>query len=145
MPAVTEIVGSFSWTAVLSVQITFLDGGRGVEILAGGVVRGDEIIEANKAIYGNRNLPLLRYQIVDKSCCTEYALTAGDIETIAELDTVASLTNPKIVIAIVESIRLEFSLTELWQAHLQDCPFKTKSFRDRKSANHWIAENADYT
>lgn len=143
VPAVMEVVGSFSGTAILSVQITFLESGRGVEILAGGIVRGDEIVEVNKAIYGKRNLALMRYQIVDKSSCTEYALTADHIEAIAELDKAASLINPNIVIAIVESIRLQFSLTELWQAHLKDCPFKTKSFRDRKSANQWILENAE--
>lgn len=126
----------------MGIRINILERGRGVEVLAEGVVRGQDIIDAHKFIYDERYLKRQRYQIVDKSACTEYAVTADDIDAIAELDRKASRVNPDIVIAVVESRGLEFSLTELWQAHLAECTFLTKSFRDRESAIQWISENA---
>lgn len=126
----------------MGIRIDILEQGRGVEVLAEGVVRGQDIIDAHKFIYDERYLKRQRYQIVDKSACTEYAVTADDIDAIAELDRKASRVNPDIVIAVVESRGLEFSLTELWQAHLAECTFLTKSFRDRESAIQWISENA---
>ena len=129
----------------MSTQLTILEGGRGVEILAGGIVRGDELIEAIKANYTERNLPLLRYQIIDKSCCTQLNLTADDIDTIASLDKAASLANPKLVRAVIDSIKLQCNPTDLWQAHRKDFWIRTESFQDRESATRWILENTDHT
>ena len=119
----------------MSIQLTILEGGRGVEMLAGGTVRGDGLIEAIKANYAERNIRLLRYQIIDMSCCTELSLTADDINTIASLDKAASLANPKLIRAVIDSIKPKFDLIDLWQAHLKGRWIKTESFRDRDSAN----------
>jgi len=126
----------------VGIQINLLEDGRGVEVLAEGVVQGREIIDAHKRIYDERYLKRQRYQIVDKSACTEYAVTAEDIDAIAKLDRKASIVNPDIVIAVIEARGLQFSLTELWQAHLAECRFLTKSFRDRETAVKWISKNA---
>lgn len=126
----------------MGVRINILEDGRGVEILAEGVVHGREVIDAHKRIYDERYLKRQRYQIVDKSACTEYAVTAEDIDAIAKLDRKASIVNPDIVIAVIEARGLQFSLTELWQAHLAECTFLTKSFRDRETAVKWISKNA---
>lgn len=126
----------------VGIQINLLEDGRGVEVLAEGVVEGREIIDAHKRIYDERYLKRQRYQIVDKSACTEYAVTAEDIDAIAKLDRKASIVNPDIVIAVIEARGLQFSLTELWQAHLAECTFLTKSFRDRETAVKWISKNA---
>jgi len=126
----------------VGIKINILENGRGVEVLAEGVVQGWEIIDAHTRIYDERYLERQCYQVIDKSACTEYAVTADDIDAIAALDRKASIVNPDIVIAVIEAKALKFSLTELWQAHLAECTFLTKSFRDRQSAVEWIAENA---
>ena len=126
----------------MGIQVHILEDGRGVEVLAEGIVQGRDIIDAHQKIYDEGHLRRQRYQIVDKSACTEYAVTADDIDLIAELDRKASIINPDIVIAVTEARGLQFSLTELWQAHLAECTFLTKSFRDRETAMKWIAENA---
>lgn len=126
----------------VGIKVNILEDGRGVEVLAEGVVHGRDIIDAHEKIYDEDCLRRQRYQIVDKSACTEYAVTADDIDSIAELDRKASVINPNIVIAVIEARGLQFSLTELWQAHLAECTFLTKSFRDRETAMKWIAENA---
>jgi len=125
----------------MGVEIKFSGNGVGVELHAFGVVHGREIIKANIEIYHPKHLRKQKYKIIDKSKCTEYNVSAKDIEFIAELDKEASLLNPRLLIAIIESKSLQFSLTGLWQAYVEGCGFNTKSFRDRHSALDWIAEN----
>jgi len=126
----------------VGIEVIRLDDGTGVEIRAEGEVRGADIIAAHADIYDQRYLARQRYQIVDKTRCTEYDVSASDIERIAQLDRDASEVNPHIRIAIVESHSLQFSLTELWQAHLASCPFVTKAFQDRDAALAWLAQDA---
>lgn len=126
----------------MGIEVIRLDNGEGVEILAEGVVHGADIIAAHAEIYDPRYLARQRYQIVDKTRCTEYDVSASDIERIAQLDRDASEINPHIKIAVIESRRLQFSLTELWQAHLASCPFATKAFEDRDAALAWLAQDA---
>lgn len=126
----------------MGIKVNRLDGGKGVDIRAEGVVHGAEIIAAHAQIYDQRYLARQRYQIVDKTRCTEYDVSASDIEQIAQLDKEASEINPDIRIAVIESRSLKFSLTELWQAHLASCPFVTKSFKDREAAMAWLAEDS---
>ena len=125
----------------VGIQVIRLDDGTGVEILAEGEVRGADIIAAHAEIYDQRYLARQRYQIVDKTRCTEYDVSASDVERIAQLDREASEINPLIKIAVIESHSLQFSLTELWQAHLASCPFVTRSFNDRDTALAWLAQN----
>ena len=133
--AETGLLGSH-----MGIEVIRLDDGAGVEIRAEGVVHGADIIAAHGQIYDQRYLARQRYQIVDKTRCTEYDVTAYDIEQIAQLDRDASEINPHIKIAVIESRSLQFSLTELWQAHLASCPFVTKAFQDREAALAWLAE-----
>ncbi len=124
----------------MSVTVNFLEQGRGVEILAEGVVCAAEVLAASHRMYAEERLGRQRYQIIDKTRCTEYALTADDIAALAEMDIQASKINPDIVIAVVESAHLQFSLTELWQAHLEECPFRTQAFQSREQAEAWLAQ-----
>jgi len=125
----------------MSIQINILDNGEGVEIKASGIVYGKDIINAHKEIYNEEHLIKQKYHIIDKSKCTEYDVSSDDIKFMASLDRAASLKNPQIIIAIIESEVLEFSLSSLWQAHVDDFIFKTKTFTDREHAMSWISDN----
>jgi len=122
----------------VTVSTKILEDGEGIEILATDVVHGREIVaELEKIVQLNK----VKYHLVDKTLCTEYYVTAEDILSIARLDEEASKLNPNIVVALVESIFLDYSLTELWQDHVQDFILKTKSFADRATALIWVKEN----
>jgi len=125
----------------MSIEVNILDDGEGVEILATGIVYGREIIQSHQKIYDDKHLRKQKYHIIDKSKCTEYDVTAKDIEVIAGLDKKASIINPNIIIAVIESESLQFSLTRVWQAYVKKYIFKTKSFKSRDLAIDWITEN----
>jgi len=125
----------------MSVKVNILENGKGVEMLLKGEVQGRDILLALDEVYNERNIESQEYQIIDKSKCTEYNVTCEEIEAIANVDKLASKTNSKIIMAIIESETLLFSLTELWQIQVEDFIFKSKAFIHRDHALEWIKEN----
>lgn len=123
----------------MPIQIKYIDEGIGVEFISSGVVTGADIIAANKEIYRNENFYRQRYQIVDRTNCTKYEVSHKEIITIAEQDKVAAKINPNIVIAFISTSPLQYGISRMYQAYVGDDGFLTEVFRDRKSAEHWIA------
>jgi len=124
----------------MPIQIKYIDGGIGVEFIGSGVVTGADIIAANKEIYRNENFSRQRYQIVDRTKCTEYRVSHEEIRIIAEQDKAASKTNPNIIVSLISTTDLQYGLSRMYQAYVGDSGFLTEIFRDRKSAEEWIEE-----
>jgi hypothetical protein len=122
----------------MPIQINYLDNGTGIEIIASGIVTGEEIIKANNEIYKEENIHKQRYHIIDRTHCTKYQVLAEEIEAIAEIDNRASEKNPNMIIAIVSPTPLQYGMTEMWRAYLKSDRFITRNFLDRESANKWI-------
>lgn len=127
----------------MSIKINILENGAGVEILAFDIVYGNELIKACKKIRNNKDSANIEYYIFDQSKCTEYAVSSSDIASIAAVDKKVSEINPNRIVAIIESESLEFSLTELWQSHVEKFGLKSKSFDNRIMAAHWIVANKE--
>ena len=122
----------------MAIQINHLDNGIGIEILASGIVTGEEIIKAQEEIYNEENLQKQKYQIIDRTHCTEYQVSSEDIERISDIDNRASEVNSYIIIAVVSSTPLQYGMTRMWQAYIKEDRFMTKIFVDRKNADEWI-------
>ncbi|KPK23758.1 MAG: hypothetical protein AMJ61_15175 [Desulfobacterales bacterium SG8_35_2] len=127
----------------MTIQINYLDSGIGIELIASGVVTGEEIIKAHIEVYNKENLKKQKYQIIDRTLCTKYHVSAGEIEKIAEIDNKASEENPNIIIAVVSPTSLQIGMTRMWQEYLKNDRFMTKIFKDRQSANTWIKTYLD--
>jgi hypothetical protein len=127
----------------MTIKIKFLKD-NGVELQAIGIVYGHEIIKANTKIINYKDFRKLKYQIVDKFACTEYAVSVDDIKELAKLDTIISQMNPNIIIAIIESESLQFSLTKLWQAFVEESKLKNASFKCRQEAMEWVKANIQH-
>lgn len=124
----------------MPVDVNLLEG-NGVELLATGIVYGAEIIRANEQLVNDESLCNIKFKLIDKSACTEYVVTAADIQKVAELNRVIAEANPGIVMAVVESRTLQFSLTNLWQAIVRKFGLKNQSFYSRDAALEWINNN----
>ena len=109
-----------------------------IDILASGIVTGEEIIKAQEEIYNEENLQKQKYQIIDRTHCTEYQVSSEDIERISDIDNRASEVNSYIIIAVVSPSPLQYGMTRMWQAYIKEDRFMTKIFVDRKSADEWI-------
>jgi len=124
----------------MPVQINTLQDGIGIEFISSDVVTGKEIIEANKKIYTRENLLRLKYKIIDRSTCTDYHVTPGEIKIIANQDIEASKINKNIVIVLVSPTALQYGMTRMWQVYADDIGFQSKIFKDRESAYEYINE-----
>ena len=122
----------------MAIQINYLDNGIGIEIIASGIVTGEEIIKAQEEVYNEENLQKQKYQIIDRTHCTEYQVSSEEIERISDRDNRASEVNSYIIIAVVSSTPLQYGMTRMWQAYIKEDRFVTKIFVDRKSADEWI-------
>ena len=129
----------------MTVRINYLDGGIGIELIASGIVSGDEVLEAHKEIYNEENLHRQRYRIIDRTSCDYYCVRPEEIEQIAELDINAAKINPNIVIALVSATDLQNDMARIWQIYVEKSPLATRIFRDRQSAVAWIKEQLSET
>ena len=129
----------------MTIKINCIDDGKGIEIIASGCVTGDEIIEAHQEIYSTDNLKRQRYQIIDRTECSEYKVSTEDIERIAVIDKAASKSNPNIVIAIIAPSDLQFGMSRVWEVYVEESKFKTKVFRNRITAEIWLKEQINIT
>lgn len=129
----------------MAIQLNYLDGGLGIEIVVSGIVTGDEVLAAHKEIYSQENLHRQRYQIIDRTQCDYYCIRPEEIKKIAELDIAAARINPNIAIAIISSTDLQYDMSRIWQIFVGKSPLTTRIFRDRASANAWIKEHMSKT
>ena len=122
----------------MTIKVNYLENGIGIELIASGIVTGDEVIEAQKEIYNEEDFKKQRYKIVDRTDCTKYQVYPEEIEKIAEMDDKASRINPNLIIAVISTTSLQYGMTRMWQAYLKNNVFITKNFSDRISADNWI-------
>ena len=126
----------------MSIVIKTLEHGEGIEMIYFGTVQGKEIIQIRNQIYRDKyKTEQYKYFIINKLQCTEYDVTADDILSIVKLDIQAATINPNIIMAIIESKYLQFSLTEAWYVQVEDYLSKIKSFNNYHSALSWIQDN----
>jgi len=129
----------------MTVVVNFIDDDKGVEIVASDIVYGHEVIAANETIANSQQLASLQFHIIDKSNCIEYNVSSADIFQISKYDQLFTRINPNIVMAIIESKSLRYSLSILWQCIVKRHRLNNKSFIDRASALKWINEQLQLT
>ncbi len=122
----------------MTIEVYYVDDGRGVVVRQYGVVTGADIINAQCQIYRQHKLRRQTYHLIDKSQCSEYVVSAAEIKAIAANDCKIARLNNNIIIAIVESKILQFSLTDTWQLFVEDCIQHSCAFDSQTPAMLWV-------
>lgn len=102
------------------------------------VVTGDELIRSNLDIYGDERFDSMKYQLVDLSQVSSFKVTRDEMLKIAAYDRAASLSNPRVKVAVVARINAIKSLTELYDAENLRSPWETRVFETLQQARDWI-------
>ena len=124
----------------MPITYTLLENG-GISAKGEGVVSGNEIKEINDAIYKTpEDILKIKYQIWDLTNVSEILLSNKDIEDFAKQDAAAANINANMIIAIVASSNLMFSLSRMWEGLSYDSPFQSMVFRNIEDAEKWIDE-----
>ena len=122
----------------MTIEVSYVDDGRGVLFCQYGAVSGANIISAQCQILRQHKLRYQSYHVIDKSRCSEYAVSAAEIEEIAAIDCKIARLNSNIIMAVVESDILQFSLTSTWQLYVEDCIKYTCAFTNQIDAMLWV-------
>ena len=125
----------------MPIKINILDNGYGIEFYSYGIVKGEEIIEANERIYTQEYLSKLKYKIIDRTNCTKYLVTSEEMKVIVNQDIKASKINNNIIILLVSLGPFQYGMTRMWQALSENTGFNSLIFENRDSANKYINEN----
>jgi hypothetical protein len=122
----------------MTIEVDYIDGRRGVLIRLSNRVTGQEMINVHDEVYRSHQSVTQQYHIIDKSWCLEYDVTAIEVRKLAELDCKLTILNKDIAIVVIESNYLQFNLTDVWQAYVEDCVNHTESFKSQVDALEWL-------
>lgn len=103
-----------------------------------GTITGQDAIKANQAIYGDPRFDNLRYGIVDLSLAEQFELAGEDVEIVAALDEAATLSNPRLVVAIVATNLESLKFSELYKSAMSKTSWKVEIFPSREDAKDWV-------
>ena len=126
----------------MPVEIKYIDGGDGIELIGKGIVTGDEMCKANTTIYSDDSLFRQKYKLVDFFNVEGFDATHEDSVKFAEQDIKAAKTNPNIRIAVVANDDLAFGIARLWEGYVSESGLETMVFRDREEALKWLIQKA---
>ncbi len=122
----------------MPIEIQYTEDKIGVVFSAVGRVTGEEIMVAQERIFDSEHFPHLKYWIVDRSRCTDYAVSTDEVWQIADRSNRAAERNPQMLMALVSESDLQFGVSRMYEAHIDTNGFKTMTFHDRKTAEQWI-------
>ncbi len=103
-----------------------------------GVVTGEETTQANLEIYGDPRFGDLLYQIVDITNVEQFDLTSDDLDESAALDEASSLSNLRIVVAVVAAADEAVEIALLYQAAMNQASWTVEIFPTMEDAKEWI-------
>jgi hypothetical protein len=122
--------------------VRLLRNQKGVVFSCHGRVTAKEMAEVKTALMARpTEIGSCMFGIVDHTGAERVDYTTADLHKLARLDhALAPYTREGIAVAIVAPRDLEFGLSRMWQAFVQDNGWDTMVFRSRERAEEWVRE-----
>ncbi len=121
--------------------IAFENDGSGVRLGFSGHVRGEEILEATRAMYAADRAHRLRYQIVDFLQVEKMQIGEEQLRTIALLDQAAARDSPDQVVALVGTDLIFAGAEKRYAIYAEVwAGFESQLFGTLAEARAWIAQ-----
>jgi hypothetical protein len=126
--------------------VRLLRNNKGVVFSCQGRVTATEMAEVKSALLARPSaIGSCLFGIVDHTDAERVEYTTADLHRLARLDhALAPYTRQGIAVAIVAPRDLEFGLSRMWQAFVQDNGWDTMVFRNRMHAEEWIRERVSH-
>ena len=111
---------------------------KGLYRVFSGKISGEEVLQSNLDTHGDPRFDDLRYVINDFTQVSDFEVTESDIEIIAVVDDVAVLSNPKIKIALVVTLRSLLEWVGLYCEKMEDATYICGIFSTVEEARQWV-------
>jgi hypothetical protein len=99
---------------------------------------GQEALQSNLDIYGDKRFDDLQYQIADFSAVTENQISELYTKKIAYLDRAAAQTNPRIKVAIVMNNAEFLDTADVYGELSKHSPWQLKVCHSLEEARAWV-------
>ena len=114
--------------------------GTGADVRFTGVATGAEVVEAKARALAHRYERGLSFPIFDLGGAERLDIPTADVRRVAREDREYAETHPPIAIAVVAPHDLEYGLSRMWQAFVDDTPIESKVARTRDEVLVWLAD-----
>jgi hypothetical protein len=130
------------WFSEENMPITLREVGGGIGIVfdCQGVVTGQEMIQANKLLLSfGENVKKCLFGMIDQSNVTSVDFSVADLQAIAEQDKgISALARKGVVVAVVSPSNIQYGLSRMWEALVEETGWQTMVFRSKQDAEGWI-------
>jgi hypothetical protein len=129
----------------MPVRIVDIANGNGCAFICEGAVTGEELISANNHVLSTETrLQTWLFCIVDHTHATSTDYRSHEIQRMAAQDKRMSLITAKgFLVAVVSPKDVQFGLSRMWQILSESTGWEINVFRDRATAEAWLAERAN--
>ncbi len=103
-----------------------------------GVVTAGETRQASLDILGDPRFVDLHYQIVDISTVEQFNLTSEDMDEAGALDEAATLSNLRIIVAVVAASDDAMKIAKMYKSAMRQAKWPVEIFRTMDDATEWI-------
>jgi len=116
---------------------------RGVIWKFYGTLTEKDAIQANLDIYGDTRFDGLCYYIVDILSVDNFDITSEDLDVASFLDCAATITNPRVFVAIVAENNEAVRVAELYKLGMESSKWKVQIFDSMDDAQRWLSLACD--
>ena len=124
----------------MTIEVSSIDQGKGIEVMCSGVIHGKEII-ASQNTKSDDELMRTRYMVIDYSDVKESYVSPEEIKVIVDNDIKILSVNPEMFIVIVVANEIFRMMSSLYAAYAKEYLSKIKHFEARDEAQSWIKSN----
>jgi hypothetical protein len=123
----------------MPIRITYDKVNHGVELYYTGTVNADEISAAISSIATSIEIANLRFCISDRTNCERLRVDSADVnKSLIQIKSLGNL-HPQFIIAFVSPDSFGFGMSRMFGTKGESVGLTTMVFRDRGSADEWIA------
>jgi hypothetical protein len=118
-----------------------IENGKGILHIGTGMVTGGDLMSSASTVFDLIKQGLRpEYGLTDLSDVTDFAVSAGEIEKNAELNSTIARHLPSIRLAIVAPADNIYGMARMWQAHTDRTGWTSRVFRTKAEALAWLKQ-----
>ena len=112
--------------------------GEKVEACFHGNVTNSELNAITSEFYGNKRFDNARYLLINFLDVTSFAASEFDLMAIGAMDSAASISNPKIKVAMVSDKEEVLKLLSSHNKGAKNCAWPIEMFSSKEEAEKWL-------
>lgn len=102
-------------------------------------ITGKEVLDLNLDIHGDPRFDNIKYVINDFTKVNDFDFSDMDINLIAITDNVATLSNPRLKIALIVTLQPLMKWADSYCEHMKGSLYETKIFDNLSDAKKWVS------